>query len=86
MLPSAASRSSGDIGSNKASFGIFKPRHAPGLRRVILSTGVSRASGLPVRAMTIYSPASARSSRAESFAFASAILICTAIAASSVMI
>ena len=59
-FPSAASRSSGDIGSNKAAFGIFKPRHAPGRRRVMLSTGVSRTSGLPARAMTISSPASAR--------------------------
>src|SRR6266446_8162719 len=84
-FPSAASRSSGSIGSNKASFGIFKPRQAPGLRRVIVSMGVSRAKGLPARAMTISSPASARASSEESFAFASAILICTAIAASSVM-
>ena len=84
-FPSAASTSSGSMGANRASFEILKPRQAPGFRRVMVSIGTSRAMGLPARAMTISSPASARSSSAESFAFASAILIGTVVASSSVM-
>ena len=74
-LPSAASRSSGSMGSSNASFEIFQPRQAPLLRRACFSIGTRRAKGFPARAMTISSPASARSSSEDSFAFASVILI-----------
>src|SRR5713101_8618643 len=51
-LPSAASRSSGSIGSRKTSSGIFQCRQAPLRRGAMLLTGTSRANGLPARAIT----------------------------------
>src|SRR5271155_918638 len=74
-LPSAASRSSGSIGSRNTSLGIFQSRKSPGLRCARSLTGTSRARGFPARAITISSPATARSSNDDNLAFASAILI-----------
>ena len=46
-----------------------------GVRRARSLTGTSRARGFPARAITISSPATARSSNDDNLAFASAILI-----------
>jgi hypothetical protein len=65
-------RSSSKSGPNQ-----ICPFRAPGSSgSVRMGTGTSRTLGRPFLAMTISSPAAARSTRSDSFAFASATLTC----------
>jgi len=74
--PSSSAMSSGS--SSKSSARRTRPRQAPRTEASAeaLRTGTSRAAGFPLRAMTMSSPASARSTNCESFVFASCIPTC----------